>query len=392
VTRLQQFIKDHLLAVALVVIGIPIIIGVATLKPKPQVKPQAEPVLLTVNTIKAEPKTWQIEVTTQGTVEPKREINLVAEVSGRIIDTSAEFVSGGFAKANQVLIKIDPRDYQYAVIHAQARLADAQQALATEKGRVRQANREWRDLGNKEANDLFLRKPQAAAARAKLESALADLHQAQLNLERTEIKLPFSGRLRKTLVNLGQFVSPGTPLVSVYDSNIAEIRLPLTERQAALVDLPLDVANQPIDPAKVTLLGSVAGREHQWQGLLTRTDASIDTRSRLYYAIAEVQNTDAINKQMPSLIMGLFVEAKITGRDIDNVIRIPKQALFQSLYVYTLNPDHQVHVQPVKVLYSTPQFAWIQADINSESLIITDKQNFLSEGMTVNPQLTTAEQ
>lgn len=392
--EVKTFIAKHRLALALLALGIPLIIGVATLKPKPEKKPQVEPTLLTVTTVAAEPKTWNLEVLTQGTVEPKREINLVAEVGGRIIATAPEFVSGGFAEADQMLIQIDPREYQFALTRAKARLADAQQLLATERGRARQAKREWRDLGNREANDLFLRKPQIASAEANLAAAHADLDDAALDVQRATITLPFSGRLRKTLVNLGQYVSPGTPLASAFDISTAEIRLSLTEKQAALIDLPLGIS--PTDtPTKVTLSGSVAGKQHQWQGTITRTDAAIDTRSRMYYAIAEVENPYQVNLNTPPLIMGLFVDASITGRAIDDVIRIPKSALFQSRYVYSLNLDQRVHINNVNVLSTTAQYAWIQVDLEHDSRIITDKQNFLTEGLHVaqhgNPIAVTVE-
>ena len=387
-TAQSGFIARHRTPLLMLLIGIPIIIGVATLKPAPEPqRPKAQQPLEVAVSV-SEPRTWTLSATSQGTVEPKREINLVAEISGRIVEASPKFVSGGAFAAGELLIKIDDRDYRYALVRAKARVADARQLLATEQGRARQAKREWRDLGNREANDLFLRKPQLAAAKANLEASLADQHKAELDLKRTEITLPFAGRVRKTLVNLGQYVTPGTPIASAYDSSTAEIRLPLTERQAALINLPLGSLQS--DAASVKISGSVAGQPHQWQGKLTRTDASLDTRSRLYYAIAEVEDPydlehDTSASQQPPLMIGLFVEATIEGKPLSNVVRLPKTGLYQNSLLYTLSDQNQVIIKRARVLSSDQNYVWLRADLTPGESVILEKQHYLKAGMSVRP-------
>lgn len=387
-TAKPGFLSRHRVPLLMLLIGIPIIFVVATLKPSPKPQVPKPPAQLEVAVIAATPKTWTLSATTQGTVAPKREINLVAEISGRIVAVSPKFVSGGSFAASEQLIKIDDRDYRFALMRAKARVADAKQLLATEQGRARQAQREWRDLGNRQANDLFLRKPQLASAKANLEAALADQDKAKLDLQRTEITLPFAGRVRRTLVNLGQYVTPGTPIASAYDSSTAEIRLPLTERQAALINLPLDSSEN--QAATVTINGSVAGQSHQWQGKLTRTDASLDTRSRLYFAIAEVEDPYDLENlnaesQQPPLMIGLFVEAMISGKPLDNVVRLPKRGLYQNNLVFTLSADGRVVVKQTQVLSSDEQFVWLRGDLAPGEQVILEKQHYLKQGMKVTP-------
>ncbi|GAA5315878.1 MAG: efflux RND transporter periplasmic adaptor subunit [Candidatus Pelagadaptatus aseana] len=360
-------------------IGLPLLFAIATLKPKPQPQPLAPAAPLAIQVSYAEPQEWRLQAQSQGTVEPKRDINLVAEVSGRIIEVSPKFVSGGNFKAGETLVKIDDRDYHFALIRAQARVADARQLLASEQGRARQAKREWRDLGNQQANDLFLRKPQLASAQANLQAALADQQLAELNLSRTNITLPFTGRVRQTLVNLGQYLTPGTPIASAYDSSIAEIRLSLTESQAALIELPRNHSPAAQLP-QVILTGSVAGQPHQWQGRLTRTEASIDTRTRLYYTIAEVDDPYGAS---PPLMMGLFVDATIEGKPLQQVIRIPKPGLYQSAHVYAIDEHNRVQIKPVKVLSSNADFAWVQGELRQGEAIALEKQHYLKSGMQV---------
>ncbi|WP_439134491.1 efflux RND transporter periplasmic adaptor subunit [Pseudomaricurvus sp.] len=389
--------------VAILILGGLLVLAVATLKPNPTPTPVATPPPLSVTVVHAEPSAQAITVKSQGTVAPRREIDLVAEVSGRITQVDPNFVDGAFVKAHQPLITIDPRDYETALLGAEARVADASQLLATEKGRTRQAKREWRDLGNREANALFLREPQLAAAEAQLQSAKADRDQAQLNLERTQVSIPFDGRIRTTQVDLGQYVTPGTPIASVYDTSLAEIRLPLTDRQIALVDLPLGLnGDLPTAPdtdethttgPEVTLIGTIAGKRYSWRGHITRTEASLDTRSRLYYAVAEVKdpfrvtgnflNNDDI--QAP-LIVGLFVEAHIQGRQLEGVITVPHEALFKRNHLYTLDADNRVHEKSVSLLHTDGQQAWIRGDLHQGEPIVVGRQSLLNEGMVVTPQ------
>ncbi len=370
-------------------IGGAVVVAVATLKPAPKPNPIEQEAPPSVSVILANPSSQTLTVNTQGTVAPRREIDLVAEVSGRITKADRHFVNGAFVDAHQELVTIDPRDYQLALIRAKARVADAEQLLATERGRARQAKREWRELGNPEANQLFLRKPQLASAEAQLNSAKADRDKAELDLERTAISVPFQGRVRETLVNLGQYVTPGTRIATVYDTSVAEIRLPLTDRQASLIDLPLGYNNSDGNNAPVvTLSGLIAGKKHSWQGRITRTDASIDTRTRLYYAVAEVQDpfrgTTADGK--PPLVVGLFVDAQIRGRELQNVITVPREALFKRNHLYTLDKDNRVVEKQVILLHTDANSAWISGDIQAGEAIVVGKQSYLNEGIVVSPQ------
>jgi len=370
-------------------IGGAVVVAVATLKPAPKPNPIEQEAPPSVSVILANPSSQTLTVNTQGTVAPRREIDLVAEVSGRITKADRHFVNGAFVDAHQELVTIDPRDYQLALIRAKARVADAEQLLATERGRTRQAKREWRELGNPEANQLFLRKPQLASAEAQLNSAKADRDKAELDLERTAISVPFQGRVRETLVNLGQYVTPGTRIATVYDTSVAEIRLPLTDRQASLIDLPLGYNNSDGNNAPVvTLSGLIAGKKHSWQGRITRTDASIDTRTRFYYAVAEVQDpfrgTTADGK--PPLVVGLFVDAQIRGRELQNVITVPREALFKRNHLYTLDKDNRVVEKQVILLHTDANSAWISGDIQAGEAIVVGKQSYLNEGIVVSPQ------
>jgi len=134
-----------------------------------------------------------------------------------------------------------------------------------------------------------------------------------------------------------------------------EIRLPLTDRQAALVDLPVNFEDSEtaIYPS-VTLRTRVAGQTHEWQGKIVRTDASIDIQSRMTYAVAEVQNPfkEDPDSNRPPLSIGLFVEAEIAGRELENAIELPKQILYRGNEVLVLNDNNEVSFQTLTLVQS----------------------------------------
>lgn len=381
--------KQRFLPLLIFIPGVLAVVAIASLKPAPtpDTSKLEQNAKTRVEIAHISPETARLNTYSQGTVSPRREINLVTQVGGQIINVDSNFVAGGFFQQGSSLIQIDPRDYQIALVNAKAQVAEAEQRLAEEKGRARQAKREWRNLGNDEANELFLRKPQLAAAEAALASAQANQRQAELNLSRTEITVPFTGRVAETMVDLGQYVSPGTPVARVYDAAVAEVRLPLNNRQAALVDLPAHTPQHMDDAPKVNLRGNIAGKQFEWRAVITRTEASIDTRSRMYYAIAEVQNPfnygDA--PHTTPLLMGLFVEAEIEGQQLDNVLVLPRSALFKRDKVYSLDENNKVVLQTVEVLQTSEEHAWIRADIEADRPLVTSKLSLLTPGIEVEP-------
>lgn len=384
--RASRRIPPALLILAL---GVGVVAALFLLKPPPRTVAPREPGPPQVAVIHAEPEPQSLTVNSQGTVAPRREIDLVVEVAGKVRWTNEKFIAGGFFETGEALLEVESQDYQFALTRAQARVAEAEQVLATEKGRAYQAKREWRDLGNKEANDLFLRIPQLAAAEAGVAAAIADRDAAKLDLQRTKVTAPFTGRVRETSVDVGQYVSPGGRIARIYDTSVAVIRLPLTDRQAALVELPLGFHDGEDGPGPAVLIsGVIGGERYQWHGRITRTDASIDVNSRMYYAVAEVNDPfvqSADNVQVP-LIVGLFVEAQISGRQIADVITIPRRALFKNNQVYVLDDSNRVQLKNVRVLATTRDEAWIKGDISAGEAIVINGQNFILPGLEVSPQ------
>ncbi len=363
------------LAVLLVGGGIAYALLVGKPRPVPQAPPEVVPPRVEVMTV--QPARRVLSVETQGTVEPLREIDLVSQVQGQIVTTADSFASGAFFTAGEELLRVEEADYRFAIARAESQVAAARQRLAEERGRALQARREWRDLGSEEANDLFLRKPQVAAAEAALRAAEADLGAATLDLERTRLTIPFNGRVREKYVDIGQYVTPGTPIARVYATDAAQVRLPLTDRQVALLHLPLSYDNaggETPPAADVVLRARFANQLWEWQGRIVRTEASIDVDSRVVYAVAEIQQPFAREEgsERPPLAPGLFVSASISGRAIDDVVELPRNALRPDDTVMVVDEQRRAQSRQVAVLQSTPQRMWVIGLERGERVVVSN--------------------
>jgi len=136
---------------------------------------------------------------------------------------------------------------------------------------------------------------------------------------------------------------------------VVEVRLPLTDRQASLIDLPVTFENaDTINYPSVTLRSRVGGKDYTWQGKIVRTDASIDIQSRMTYAVAEVQNPfkEDPGSDRPPLSIGLFVEAEISGRQMANAVELPKNILYRGNEVLVLNDNDEISFLTVSVVQS----------------------------------------
>lgn len=382
--------KSWLPTLLVAVVGLGVAAFLLWGKPQPPRKAAVLPSAPSVDTVVVQPQRMALSVNTQGTVQPRRQIDLISQVAGVVEQVADNFVEGGFFVAGDVLVQIERQDYRYASQRTAAQVADARQLLALEQGRVRQAKREWRDLGDSDANDLFLRKPQLAGAKATLLAAKADHGQAELNLQRTAVRAPFDGRILQKFVDLGQYLAPGAPVARIYSTDAVEVKLPLTDRQVGLLDLSLrgDDAGHDRVAIPVRLVGRFGGKDWHWQGTITRTDASIDIRSRVMYAVAEIRDpfvADASSGR-PPLMIGQFVEAQISGRQQDNAIALPRQALRPENTLWLVDDDRRLRIVPVVLLQSGDQQVLVQGDFDASVEVIVSALNLVVPGMLLAPR------
>ena len=335
----------------------------------------------------------RLVVTAQGEVKPRTDINLTAEVSGRIVKTSKEFVVGGAFEEGDLLVKIEDADYRVAVTGAKARVAQAEESLKREEAESALARKDYDALGRSgDPSALTLRKPQLAQARAMSDAAKADYDAALLNLKRTEIRAPFKGRVRERIAGEGQFISPGAAIGRIFSTDIAEIALPMTDLDLARLSVPLAFVETEENPGPgVTLSAVVAGEEHHWQARIARTEGAIDPRTRQVDVIAVVDDPyGAGSDNGAPLAIGLFVNARIEGKMIENAITLPRAALYGRHTVYVINDDDTITEKKVAVVSSDRDTITIAGGVADGARVIASPLRGAKDGDKVTPTERTA--
>ena len=375
-----------LLPVVVVLAAIGAAAAMVSRRPEPETRAPVVPVPQ-VRVTRVHKSDVRLTVTSQGTVKPRTESQLVPEVAGRIIWVSPSLVAGGFFEASQVLARIDPHDYQQAIVRSEADVATARLRLAQEKAESRVARREWEELGKGDPGALTLREPQLADARAALAAAEANLETAKRNVERTELRAPYAGRVREKMVDVGMFVSTGTTVASVYAVDVAEIRLPLPDEELAYLDVPLHYRGsaQSGSAPRVIIRAEFAGRTHEWEGRIVRTEGEIDPMTRMVHLVAEVRNPYArgADPDRPPLAAGMYVEAEIEGREVADVARLPRQALRGRNQVLVIDDSSTLRFRTVDVLRATSTEILVRDGLDAGEAVCLSPLEAVTDGMQV---------
>jgi RND family efflux transporter MFP subunit len=355
-------------------------------RPVPE-KHVVEAPLPLVRVSEVNPQSVRLTVATEGTVAPRTESELVPEVSGRVIWVSPSLASGGFLEKGEDVLKIEAREYELAVIRARAAVAQAKLQLATEEQEAELARKEWDSLGKGDPTALTLREPQIAGAKASLASAQAALEQTEYDAERTVVKAPYDGRVREKKVDVGQFVSRGTSVATIYAVDFAEVRLPIPDDELAYLDLPLAYRGQAPEAQgpSVTLRAQFAGKEHEWQGRIVRTEGEIDARSRMIHAIAQVADPYGEGKRpgRPPLAVGLFVNAEIQGKATPGLFSIPRSAMRGDSQVIVVDSNNRLRFRDVDIFRAERDRVLLRSGVEAGERICISPLEAAVEGMEV---------
>lgn len=334
-----------------------------------------------------ESKPVQLVVHTQGTVAPRTESRLVPEVSGRVTWVSPALAAGGFFEADEPLLRLDDRDQRVAAEQAAA-ASSRQQAELELASRTRERAETLNQRGVMGEAQLDEAHSRERVARAALAEARALLRRAQLDLERSELRAPFAGRVREKLVDVGEFVTRGAPVARLYAVDYAELRLPIQSGDLAHLELPLDYRGEATaGPGPlVDLRADMAGREHRWQGRIVRTEGEIDPRSRMIHVVARVDDPYGRDPEYPGrppLAVGLFVRAEIRGRSLSDAVVVPRSALRDENHVLVVDAEQRLYSRRVEVIQRDRETVVIGAGLSPGEALCISSPEAITEGMKV---------
>jgi RND family efflux transporter MFP subunit len=353
--------------------------GLSLMKPEATKKESANLGLL-VEVLPLELSSERFRIRSQGTVRPRTQTVLSSEISGSIVSISPKFIAGGVFREREVLMRIDPTNYTVAV--------DKAEAL------VKQRQIEY-DGAKKLRSQGYRAESEFASAAAALASAQAELVNAQRNLERTFIRLPYEGMVLSKDTDIGQFVNPGTQLGITFATDLAEVRLPLTDLDLAFVELPnaSDItATGAVDGPDVTLAAVQKGKQVEWNAQIVRSEGVVDERSRVTYAVAQISDPYQLHAAGTPLPVGTFVSAEIAGSTQLDLIRIPRSALRGANQVLIVDDENRIEIRTVDVIRSDDKYAYVSGGVSAGELITTTTIEAPTTGMSVRIAGAAAEQ
>ena len=394
--------RRRLLTMAGIVIGA---IGVAQvmimLRPEPPRRPpEPESPIVFVETVVA--GSGPILVFGSGTVRPHWEIDIAPEVGGKIVAVSRNLQSGGHVSAGEVLVRIDPSDYENRVQQAEADVATQRVALLQAEEEADIARAEYEQFSARESrrgngaalpSPLVLREPQLQAARAALARADAQLRDAELVLSRTEVTSPFDGRVRNEVADVGRIVAPGQSLGQIYASDAVEVVVPVSDDDAALISNLWSLQAGDDDrsiPATVTI--EYGARRFFWEGYVDRAEAALDEQSRTIDVVVRVPDPfdeghpvegDSETGAPPPLLVGQFAQVAIEGLEVAEYFLVPRQALRPGDEVWAIAADGRAQIVAVNVLQETDEQLYVIGDFTDGQLVIVAGITVATNGMEV---------
>lgn len=374
-----------LLAVAVLVVAVGLAYALYTLRARPE-RTEPEVVPPVVETVTARPETVRFSVRSQGTVRPTTESALAAEVAGRVVSVSPKLREGAFFERGEVLVTLDPADYRLALRDAEAAVEQARARLQRVEAEAEVAREELDTLDpGRDATPLARYEPQLAEARAGLEAAEGARERSRLALERTTIEAPYAGRVRSRQVDVGQVVAPGTPVATVFGTEAAEVELPVTKEEAGYLGTALAFGDAVTPDLRIELEAELGGVTHRWPATLVRTGGEIAPRTRMVSLFARVD--DPYRREPgaagPPLPPGLFVEARIPGREVEGAYALPPSALSSGGTLYVVDAEDRLRFRQVEVLRATEDRIVVGKGLEPGERVVVSRLDTVTDGMRV---------
>lgn len=381
-----------------------------------------------VEVFQVQPHNLQELVSAFGAAQADRRVILAAQVAGEIVEIHPELKVGTLVRSADVtssdrgsseyrpgetLVVIDPRTYQERVIQVEGMIAEARAELVRldqeeqnlrrlkqhleddlsdlreeyakiadlvtrkintdsdlRRARLELRTIETRLVQNQNENDLLpTRREQAVRRISTLQN---DLEVARHDRERTTVRPPFSGRLAEVSVELGQFVRPGDPLVTLTDATVVEVPLSVSLDDYARLAPFVKAGRFPL-----AVLSETETSPPRWHGQLVRVAPQADERTRTVMLYVRVDNREHETPLLP----GMFVHARIDGPLLSQVLVVPRDAVLSGRG-FVLVDGHATRrdVTLSRTLYG---FAVVESGFEPGDRVILSNLDVLYEGAPV---------
>jgi RND family efflux transporter MFP subunit len=334
-----------------------------------------------VKTTKAEFGDFSPKIVVMGAVRAKNDIQLSPRISGEVTRLSPNFEPGRRVRQGEVLLEIDPMDYQNVVAQRRAELHQAKAAFDVERGYQRVAQQDYELLGDDIPEDeraLALRQPQLAVAKAAVEAAQAALDQAQLDLDRAQVRAPFDAQVITREVAVGSQVSSSSAIARLVGTDAYWVTATVPLEKLHLIQF----AGEDSEGSTAEVRNLVAWRTGQYRlGTVDQLIGALDSTTRLARVNVEIENPLArgLEDNAPPLLLDSLLEVTILGKPIEGVYRLDRGHLRQNDTVW-LKVDNELRINPVTVVFRDAKYAYISEGIEHASEIVTSSLSSIVEG------------
>lgn len=338
-----------------------------------------------VDTITAERGTYSPQLVVLGTVEPAQDITLGPRISGQVVELSPEFIPGGMVSKGDLLLRIDPSDFENAISISNSELLQKEALWEIEQARQRLAVKELEmleDTIDATNRGLVLREPQIASIKAEMAAAKASLERAQLDLDRTEVTAPFDAQILTQSVNIGSQVRPGDELARLIGVDEYWIMAAVPIRTLRWIQFPkTNDDGTSTEGSKVILRNTDAwGPDAQREGRVARLIGTLDQQTRLARVLITVADPLGRESDAPPLILDTLIETQIEGKEINDVIRMPRDYVRDQDTVWVMK-EEQLEIRETQVVFRDAEYAYIREGIEEGEDIVTTTLATVADGV-----------
>ena len=377
----MQAKKTFLISVLILLVGVASTVLIFSTEPEAKREAATKRTAMLVDVIPAEAGDFRPIINVMGTVKAEKHISLRPRVSGQIIARGKNFVPGAYVKRGEVLLQVDPSDYENLLAQRKSELAQAVTAMQIEMGEQAIAERDYKQL-NRNLSDmqksLVLREPQLSAAKAKVAAAKAAVTQAELNLERTSIKASFDAQVLSRLVNVGSQITPSDELAQLIglDTYWVEATVPLAKlRWLKASDSTsgndVQIRNRTAWPAGEFRSGKIHSIIGELEG---------QTRmARVLIAVEDPLATREENKSLMPLMVGSYVECQITAEPLNNVVRLSRQYVRKNDTAWVME-NNALSIRELDIAFQDADHAYIENGVSTGEQIVVSSLSRISEG------------
>ena len=355
-----------------------VIIAITLIRNKPTAEiKEVEKNIPFVKTMILKSQKVKARISSQGFIKPKSELNILSELNARVEWISSKMEPGSSFNEGDTLIKLDKRDYELALITAEANVLNANVNLEREKAESDIASKEWKRVGGGSGTDLALRKPQLAQAKATLDAAKAELERTKRNLDRAVFVAPFKGRVRSKNTDMNSIVFPGTMLGSIYATRYFEVQLPITDQDVKFTGLSF---NGLEIPSNKQLDVTFTIGDNILNGKVIRAEAEVDPRTRMLSVVASISEKNNNSKNL--ILVGQYIQATIFGMEMDNIFLLPRNNV-RNESVWVVNSQMELTNRAVDIVRFEGEFALIGEGIEKGDRLLKSRLSSLINGQKV---------